>query len=139
MRQLSNFAMKLAIVNRGLDLARVPQPLLDSITSDDPAADPPSPTSPHRLLRHATPLTPTRIREALERNQFEPAKAARDLSVARSTIYRHMHQDPNLSLLGTLSNEEFRRQLAACDGDFRVVAERLRVSYRAARLRARKT
>ena len=55
-RQLSNFAMELAIVNRGLDLARVPQPLLDSITSADPAADPPSPTSPHRLPRHATPL-----------------------------------------------------------------------------------
>jgi two-component system nitrogen regulation response regulator GlnG len=131
-RQLGNFAMEIAVSNRGLPLARVPQKVLESLRLGTPFA--PSAMAPTRTER----LSPTQVREALERNGFEPAKAARELRVARTTIYDHMRRDPDLHLLTNLSDEDFQRHVDDCNGDLQLLAKRLRVSYRALQLRLKK-
>ena len=91
------------------------------------------------MPRTSDRITPAKVREALERNDFQPAKAARDLEVARSTIYEHMLRDPSLISLSSMSDEDFRRHVDDCEGDLHLVANRLRVSYRAVQLRAKRT
>jgi two-component system nitrogen regulation response regulator GlnG len=138
-RQLRNFAMEVAVANRGLPLARIPPSLVESIISEVPPADTPPPALPQVLPSKAKRVSSTKVREALERNDFQPAKAARELRVARSTIYEHMLREPNLRVLGSMSDEDFQRHVDACKGDLTLVAQRLRVSHRAVQLRARKS
>jgi ActR/RegA family two-component response regulator len=83
-------------------------------------------------------LSQTQVREALERNGFERSKAARELGVARTTIYDHMRRDPDLRLLETLSDEDLQRRFDDCKGDLQLLAKRLRVSCRALQLRLKK-
>ena len=136
-RQLGNFAMEIAIANRSLPLARVPQKLLESLRPGTPVEA--SPFAPPAMVPTRTERpSPTQVREALERNGFQPAKAARELRVARTTIYDHMRRDPDLRLLANLSDEDFQRHVDDCNGDLQLLAKRLRVSYRALQLRLKK-
>jgi two-component system nitrogen regulation response regulator GlnG len=125
-RQLRNFATELAINSRGNAAAQVTPALLSMLGND-----PPSP----QMATSSDPVDHDRIAEALARNDFQPARAARALRVSRNTIYEHMRKDPNLGLLSRLSAEEFHRHIEDCDGDLREVARRLQVSYRAVQLR----
>lgn len=136
-RQLRNFATELAVANRDLALAHIPQSLMERLTPKLPseeAPDGPSRVRPPKAAR----VSSTKVREALERNDFQPARAARELQVARSTIYEHMLREPNLRVLGSMSDEDFQRHVDDCEGDLRLVAKRLRASHRAVQLRARK-
>jgi len=131
-RQLGNFAREIAIANHGLPLARVSGDLLESLRLGPPAQAS-QPTMPA-----AKRLSQTQVREALERNGFERSKAARELGVARTTIYDHMRRDPDLRLLETLSDEDLQRRFDDCKGDLQLLAKRLRVSCRALQLRLKK-
>jgi two-component system nitrogen regulation response regulator GlnG len=125
-RQLRNFATELAIHSRGNSTAQVTPALVSMLGRSDP---------PPQITASSGPVDHDRITEALARNDFQPARAARALRVSRNTIYEHMRKDPSLGLLSRLSNEEFHRHVEDCDGDLLAVAKRLRVSYRAVQLR----
>jgi two-component system nitrogen regulation response regulator GlnG len=125
-RQLRNFATELAISSRGNAAAQVTPALLSMLGNDAPSP---------QMATSSDPVDHDRIAEALARNDFQPARAARALRVSRNTIYEHMRKDPNLGLLSRLSAEEFHRHIEDCDGDLREVARRLQVSYRAVQLR----
>jgi two-component system, NtrC family, nitrogen regulation response regulator GlnG len=135
-RQLRNFAMEIAVANRGSELARVPKALLASIGRSDGAAEP-ALSAP--AASKAERIRPAQVLDALERNGFQPSKAARELRVARSTIYEHMRRHPDIGMLADMSDDDFRRHVDDCKGDLRLVAERLRTSFRAVQLRASKT
>ena len=126
-RQLRNFATELAIHSRGKPTAQVTPALASMLGRSDPP--------PQITAAASDPVDHDRIAEALARNDFQPARAARALRVSRNTIYEHMRKDPNLGLLSRLSAEEFHRHIEDCDGDLREVARRLQVSYRAVQLR----
>lgn len=130
-RQLRNFAMQIAVANRGLDLARVPAALLASLGDDAEQTDAGAPKD----LR----ISAAKIRAALERNDFQPSKAARDLRIARSTVYEYMRREPDIAPLANVSDSDFRRHVDDCNGDLELVAKKLRSSYRAVKLRASKS
>ena len=125
-RQLRNFATELAIHSRGSATAQVTPALLSMLGGRDPSPQIAAPSGP--IGHH-------QIAEALARNDFQPARAARALHVSRNTIYEHMRKDPNLGMLSRLSDKEFNRHVEDCGGDLHEVARRLQVSYRAVQLR----
>jgi hypothetical protein len=57
--------------------------------------------------------------------------------MARSTIYDYMRRGliPNIGQLANLSDDDFKRHLDDCKGDLQQVADRLRASVRAVKLR----
>jgi len=138
-RQLRNFATKLAVANRGAVTARLDAELLSTLARDASAL---------RLVASAaraqeTPATPAqisreRLLEALERNDFQPSRAARALGISRTTIYELIRRDPHLRKAADLSDSEFRHLLDECHGDLGQLAQRLQVSVRALQLRLSK-
>ncbi len=130
-RQLRNFAAELAIKNRGAAFAQIPPELLATLsgvrTSTNVATVP-----PRGVLDH------DRVVEALARNDYWPARAAKSLGVSRSAIYQHMRADPNIPRLSRVSDEQLADLIKECEGDLQLVAKRLRVSYRALQLRCAK-
>jgi two-component system nitrogen regulation response regulator GlnG len=129
-RQLRNFASQLAISNRSAAYARVSPELVASI-----AREPAGPASATRTPPKTDSVSHQALVEAMARHDYQPAKVARALKVSRTTVYDHMRRDPNLGLLSRLSDEEFLRHVADCNGDLEQVAKRLRASYRAVQLR----
>ena len=125
-RQLRNFATELAIHSRGNATAQVTPALVSILGRRDP---------PPQIAAPSDPIGHDRIAEALARNDFQPARAARALHISRNTIYEHMRKDPNLGMLSRLSDREFNRHVEDCGGDLHEVARRLQVSYRAVQLR----
>ena len=125
-RQLRNFATELAIHSRGSATAQVTPALLSMLGGRDPSP---------QIAAPSAPIDHDQIAEALARNDFQPARAARALHVSRNTIYEHMRKDPNLGMLSRLSDKEFNRHVEDCGGDLHEVARRLQVSYRAVQLR----
>jgi len=125
-RQLRNFATELAIHSRGNATAQVTPALVSILGRRDP---------PPQIAAPSAPIGHDRIAEALARNDFQPARAARALHISRNTIYEHMRKDPNLGMLSRLSDREFNRHVEDCGGDLHEVARRLQVSYRAVQLR----
>ncbi|HEX7501717.1 MAG TPA: helix-turn-helix domain-containing protein [Polyangia bacterium] len=103
---------------------------------------------PSRSIAPATeaegaPWTPTQISheqllEVLERNDFQPARAARELGISRSTIYERIQRDPQVRRVADLSDEELRRLVDECQGDVAMLGKRLQVSVRALRMRLSK-
>jgi len=125
-RQLRKFAPELAIHSRGNATAQVTPALVSILGRRDP---------PPQIAAPSAPIGHDRIAEALARNDFQPARAARALHISRNTIYEHMRKDPNLGMLSRLSDREFNRHVEDCGGDLHEVARRLQVSYRAVQLR----
>jgi two-component system nitrogen regulation response regulator GlnG len=125
-RQLRNFATELAVKNRGASTAEAPPALLAMLNG--------APSGPPNTDA-ATPEEQDPIAEALSRNEYQPARAARALNVSRSTIYEYLNKNPHMVRLSRLSDDEFLRYLQECGGDLRAVAKRLRVSHRAVQLR----
>jgi DNA-binding NtrC family response regulator len=75
---------------------------------------------------------------ALEANDFQPSRAARDLGISRTTIYELIRRDPQLRKAADLSDPELRQFLDEWHGDIGQVAKRLQVSVRALQLRLSK-
>jgi DNA-binding NtrC family response regulator len=79
-----------------------------------------------------------RLLDALEHNDFQPARAARELGIARSTIYELIRRDRVVCKVADFSNQELRRLLDECQGDVAKLGARLRVSVRALHMRLSK-
>jgi hypothetical protein len=67
------------------------------------------------------------LETALQRNEWRPGPAARELGIARSSIYELIRRNPTIPESTTLELEEIRAALDACNGDVRAAARRLRV------------
>ncbi len=75
------------------------------------------------------------LETALQRNDWRPGPAARELGIARSSIYELIRRNPTIPESTTLELEEIRAALDACNGDVRAAARRLRVPVRGLKIR----
>lgn len=133
-RQLRNFAIQLAVANRGASAAHLDPTLLSLLAApvhgvSDPAAGAPK-TEGQGPLAGRAPISHDRLLDALERNDFKIASASRDLGISRTTMYALIRRDPELR-----KASELRRLRDEFQGDIDQLAKRLRVSLRALQLR----
>jgi two-component system nitrogen regulation response regulator GlnG len=133
-RQLRNFAIQLAVANRGASAAHL-DPTLQSLLAgpgrgvSDPAVGAPK-TEGQGPLADRAPISHDKLLDALERNDFKIASASRDLGISRTTMYALIRRDPELR-----KASELRRLRDEFQGDIDQLAKRLRVSLRALQLR----
>lgn len=127
-RQLRNLATQIVVASRGERTARISGALFATLTGT-PRIEASAEVAAQEPVDHEELVA------ALARHDFQPTRAARALGISRSTMYDHMRRDPNLGMLSRLTDAEFQRHVDDCNGDLRLVAERLRVSFRAAQLR----
>jgi two-component system nitrogen regulation response regulator GlnG len=136
-RQLRNFANQLAVANRGATSAHL-DPTLHALLGQDIALTP-KPASQTKSKPSATVnLSPEELLAVLERNDFQPSRAARELGISRTTMYELIRRDPQLRKATEISDDELRRQLDECNGDLAELSQRLHTSVRALQLRLRK-
>jgi two-component system nitrogen regulation response regulator GlnG len=130
-RQLRNFAAQLAIANRGVTAARLTPDLRAFL-------DQPAEANKETVGNAKEPLSRERLLKALDRNDFQPARAARDLGVSRTTVYAHIKNDSDLAKAWSISDEDLRNASPRGSGGFLETARALNVSVAALRLRIRK-
>ena len=78
-----------------------------------------------------------RLLVALEANSWDLAAAARELGVARSTLYQWVERSDSVRKASEIPEDEVRAAQAHSDGDLDVAARRLRVSRAALQRRLR--
>ena len=85
----------------------------------------------------AGPLTDDVLTGALIRNHWSMSATARDLGIARSTLYLAIDRSPTLRKAADISAEELRQAYEQTGGDVDAMAEILRASPRGIRLALR--
>jgi two-component system nitrogen regulation response regulator GlnG len=100
-----------------------------------PSDPPPRPARPP--ARSAQDVSDEDILAALERNGFAAGATARDLGIAKNTLYRRMARDGALRRGRDLGAQQIEECLRGAEGDLDVAAGRLGVSRRALVLRMR--
>ena len=131
-RQLRNAARQLAIASRGQPHAVVDQRLerlLEHVPG--PQAGPPGP--PDR--RKPSEISDTQLVEALRDNRWRIGPTARDLGIARSSLYVLIDRCPLLRKAGELPREEIVAAHKVTGGQLDLMAARLEVSKRGLQLR----
>jgi two-component system nitrogen regulation response regulator GlnG len=143
-RQLRNFASQLAVANRGADAVRLDPILLSFLGPGEEKAQSPNATSaPDQAsvqpqLSSPVVISHEQLLDSLARNDFEPARAARDLGISRTTIYELIRKDPKLRKAADIPDSELQHLLHECQGDVAKLAQRMQVSVRAMQLRLSK-
>jgi two-component system nitrogen regulation response regulator GlnG len=130
-RQLRNFAAQLVLANRGAVAARLTPELLSCLGKTVDAPNELQDKAKDRLSRES-------LLAALERNDFQPARAARDLGVSRTTVYAHMKSDLELSKAWAITDEELRSAQCKGSGSLLETAHALSISEEVLRARLRK-
>lgn len=135
-RQLRNFAIQLALANRGASEAHLDPKLIASLAQEAAASRP----AKSRAKRRRKPadlgtITHDDLVGALERHDFRPTHAAISLGISRTTLYELIRRDPELRMGSDIPEDELRRLGEACQGDLAEISKRLQVSVRALQLR----
>ena len=97
----------------------------------------PAPIAAAPAAASVEPLTDERIASTLRRNGFSIGATARELGIARNTLYKRMEQCGGLRRARDLTAAEIEACRAICGGDTAEMAARLEVSLRALVLRMR--
>jgi two-component system nitrogen regulation response regulator GlnG len=135
-RQLNNFAVQLALTNRGAAEARLNPTLLASLLQVAPASPPAKgKAKPRRKPTDLSTITHEDLVGALEKHDFRPTRAARHLGISRTTLYELIRRDPELRKGSEIPDDELRRLDRECQGDLDEISKRLQVSVRALQLR----
>jgi two-component system nitrogen regulation response regulator GlnG len=142
-RQLRNFAIQLAVANRGASKAHLDPTLMSLLAAPShgvfaPVAEA-AKTGSSETSDGTASVSHERLLDALERNGYQPASAARELGISRTTIYALIRRDPELCKASDVTDAELRRLHEECQGDLDQLAKRLRVSLRALKLRMRRS
>jgi two-component system nitrogen regulation response regulator GlnG len=142
-RQLRNFAVQLALANRGASQA-VLNPALQALLSQEerapaPSAPPATTPKPRAKPTDTSTITHEMLVDALERNGFRPTRAARDLGISRTTFYELVRRDPELRKAADIPDSELHRLQKEHGDDLAGISRRLHVSVRALQLRLRRS
>ncbi len=127
LRQLKNVAAQIAIANRGLPQARLPDAVARQL--DGQAAAAPSSGQTKERVASLDDLPDEEVLSALSGADFEPTAAARALGVAKSSVYQLMER-LHIRTAGSLTREEILAARSSEAGDLRRMASALRVSRR---------
>ncbi len=130
-RELFNVARRLTI--DGLD--RSTSEILQSVEAAlTPAADPAPATEsagPAKGYQPPSDIDDQTLLAALHRNQWQMAPTARDLGIARSSLYLLVDQCPHVRKVHEIAADEVQAAIAAAGRDLDKAAARLQVSPRA--------
>jgi len=142
-RELRNVTRQLIIDNRGLPQLR-PGPRLERLLRTPPPA-PPVEASHENAVRERTPsrrkpsdIHPDELMAAIEDNDWNLAAAAKQLRIARPSLYDLLRANPDLQLAEDLDRAEIERCAQECDNDLGPMARRLKVSVPALRRRMKR-
>jgi two-component system nitrogen regulation response regulator GlnG len=136
-RELSNFARELVLERQGRGPLRVGPtfdrvlPMAGEITGAKPVLAGGVAESQARELDGATLVS------ALRQNRFRVAATARQLGIAKNTLYQLMDRCEGVRKAKDLDRDEILRAQQMCTGDLDRMAERLEVSERGLKLRMR--
>lgn len=108
------------------------QPVSRASTDHGPDRSTPSPRPRRKRL---TDIDVTDLETALARNDWRPGPAAKELGIARSSVYQLIRQSPTIPESGQLEREDIEQALDECGGDVRKAARQLRVPVRGLKLR----
>ncbi len=75
-------------------------------------------------------LTEARVLEVLERARWSIPVAAREMGIAKSTLYRFVERHQLVRKQEAITDDEIREAWAACSGNRRALIDRLRISSR---------
>ncbi|MFK7988821.1 MAG: sigma 54-interacting transcriptional regulator [Sandaracinaceae bacterium] len=127
-RQLRNVIRQLTISSRGSDVAVIDERVRTVLLQAEPAR----PTAP--AVEERPPEDATLI-AALARHRWVIAKAARELGLSRTSLYRRVESSADLRTGPQLTREELLEAKLATGGNLDRMSEHLRVSRRAVGLR----
>ena len=137
-RELRNLARQIALGAREVPIVKPHHApalgrLIEGLAQDAlrSASEKPAGMAPPTQDPIDEPLTDERVRAALAANGWGVRGAARDLGVARTTLYRYIENSPAFRFAADVPDDELRECYAACGGDLVAMAERLLVSARA--------
>jgi two-component system nitrogen regulation response regulator GlnG len=146
LRQLRNVARELVVGSRGFPRAQIGAPIermLREVTDITPSPSRPAPTPmPVDPARPDTPRSgapPVKYRPpsevaneellaALRANRWEIKPTARQLGIARPSLYLLMEKLPGLRKAVDLSRAEILEAQSACDGNLEAMVDHLEVS-----------
>jgi DNA-binding NtrC family response regulator len=132
-RQLRNFCRQLAIACRDLSVVELPAALEHMLAGGSEAGAGVGVAS--EVSSERRPIDEATLVEALRRNGWQVAPTARELGVAKNTLYRLMERCDRIRKAGDLAPAEIVEARARCGGDVERMAELLEVSPRGLQLR----
>jgi two-component system nitrogen regulation response regulator GlnG len=135
-RQLRNVVRQLVVASRGADQLLRP-PSLDKLLPSEGRAENAAGEAPRQEYRRPWSISTPELLAALRAERFNVHRAARRLSVSRTTLYKLMEDCPEVRKASDLLPEEVAAALEDCQGDIETAAERLQVSPRGLQLRLR--
>ena len=94
----------------------------------DPRLPPADPGSPARGRRRLEDIGEDQLILTLRRHGWQPAAAATDLGISRTSLYSMMQKSSRIRQANELTSAEIEGALASCDGDTAKAAARLEVS-----------
>ena len=132
-RELANFAGQVVLASeRQLTLVDTVETAL-AHRAEAPQVEPGS-----RSLRPMQAIDEEEFERALQENHFEAARAAVQLGVSRTAVYRRIEESPRHRLAKEVPRDELQRVLAENKGDSTAAAMQLRVSVTSLRARLRR-
>jgi two-component system nitrogen regulation response regulator GlnG len=132
-RELANFAQQVVLASeRQLTL-------VDSVeTALERGAAAPQAVPDTAVRRRMQAVDEEEFERALQDNHFEAARAAKQLGVSRTAVYRRIEESPRHRLAKEVPRDELQRALAENKGDSTAAAMQLRVSVTSLRARLRR-
>ena len=132
-RELANFARQVVLASeRQLTL-------VDSVENAlEHKAAAPQAVPDTRVRRRMQAIDEEEFDRALQDNHFEAARAAKQLGVSRTAVYRRIEESPRHRLAKEVPRDELQRALAENKGDSTAAAMQLRVSVTSLRARLRR-
>jgi transcriptional regulator with PAS, ATPase and Fis domain len=113
--------------------------LVDSVeTALERRAAVPQAVPDTKVRRRMQAIDEEEFDRALQDNQFEAARAAKQLGVSRSAVNRRIDESPRHRLAKEVPRDELQRVLAENKGDSTAAAMQLRVSVTSLRARLRR-
>jgi two-component system nitrogen regulation response regulator GlnG len=138
-RELRNFCRQVVLFSEGTGTLLIPDNALESLAppASDGREQPSEPAGDGGTYRKASRLSDDEVCEAMKSVSFEISRAARELNVARPSLYKRIESVPGLRLTSDLSIAELEEAFRESGGEPELGAQLLQVSRSALQRRWR--